>query len=71
MSGVRSHVHGPTHASIWACYRRTCKTLYEKLITRKHFGKCAQLSVCKLICNLMLRKVPISRNLLYYIVFGS
>ena len=36
-----------TPVLIYACYRYTCKTLYHKLITCQHFGKCAQLSFCK------------------------
>ena len=40
-NGVRSHSHAPTLLFVWACCRRAYKTLYDELIARQHFNKCA------------------------------
>ena len=41
-NGVRSHSHAPTPpVFVWACCRHTYKTLYDELIARQHFNKCA------------------------------
>ena len=36
-----AHSHAPTLLFVWACCRRTYKTLYDELIARQHFNKCA------------------------------
>ena len=47
---TRTLPHTPVF--IFACYRRTCKTLCDKLITCQHFSKCAQLFFCKqFVCS--------------------
>ena len=47
MACDRTRTRPHTTVFIYACYRRTCKTLYDELIVRQHFTKYAQLSFSK------------------------